>query len=227
MEGRSGEKIRNGVWRFLSYLAGVLKNPQTWIAGIIGCALFMPLTVFADFWGVHYIGLLTGATAGKAAAANGMLYVGWLLGSPLAGHLSDRIGRRKPFLIGSCACSLILLVAMLSARHISLHIFGLLLFMLGLMSSPEVICFTVSGEHNSKNAQGTAIAAVNTIVMLFGGIMQPVVGFILDHCAGRSRGAATTYTLEHFRSAFTVLPLAMALGLALAILMRESGERSC
>lgn len=222
-----GGNFRSGVGRFLSHLAGVLRNRQTWLAGIIGCALFMPLTVFADFWGVHYIGLLTGATAAKAAAANGMLYVGWLFGSPLAGHLSDRAGRRKPFLIGSCACSLALLVLILSSEHIPLHMFAFLLFMLGLMSSPEVICFTVSGEHNSKNAQGTAIAAVNTIVMLFGGIMQPVVGLILDHCAVRGHGAATTYTLSHFRMAFTVLPVAMALGLVMAIFMEESGEKHC
>ena len=227
VEKMNGENFTKGAGRFLSYLIAVAKNPQTWLAGMIGCALFMPLTVFADFWGVHYIELLTGATAAKAAAVNGMLYVGWLLGSPIAGHLSDRIGRRKPFLIGSCTCGLILLVTILTANRMQLHLFGLLLLLLGIACSPQVICFTVSGEHNSKKVQGTAIAAVNTIVMLFGGAMQPVVGFILDRCAGRANGAATAYSLGHFRTAFAVLPAAMAIGLVMALAIRESGEKHC
>jgi MFS family permease len=218
--------LGRGLGRLFSHASGVLKNPQTWLAGCIGCALFMPLTVFADYWGIHYVELLSGTTTARAAAANGMLYVGWLLGSPLAGRLSDHLCRRKPFLVCGCASSSILLLAIISMRHIPLWAVGSLLFLLGLLSSPEVICFTMSGEHNSSGSQGTAIAAVNTVVMLLGGIMQPAVGYILDHCAGRRGESVAIYSIEHFQRAFLVLPVAMAIGLALSLIIRESGKRA-
>jgi hypothetical protein len=66
---------------------------------------------------------------------------------------------------------------------------------------------------------------VNAIVMLFGGIMQPAVGFILDVCAGRRSGGATVYSLRHFTAAFAILPIAMAMGLAAALAVKESGEK--
>jgi MFS family permease len=216
----SGRRSRH----FFSSLGSVLRNPQTWLAGCVACALFLPLTVFADFWGVHYIELLTGATAVQAATANGMLYLGWLLGSPLVGSLSDFVGRRKPFLVGSCLVGLLLLLLILGPSHLSLPLLGFFLFLLGLFSSPQVICFTISGEHNAREVQGTAIAVVNTAVMLIGGVMQPVVGFLLDYHAGACEGMNSSYTLSHFRSAFLILPVAMALGLLLSLAMRESGE---
>ncbi|MDR2664522.1 MAG: MFS transporter [Puniceicoccales bacterium] len=206
---------------FFSSLSSVLRNSQTWLAGLVACSLFLPLIVFADFWGVHYIELLTGATTAQAATANGMLYLGWLVGSPLVGSLSDWVGRRKPFLVGSCLMGMLLLLAILGPSHLSLSTLGLLLFLLGILSSPQVICFTVSSEHNGREARGTAIAAVNTAVMFIGGIMQPVVGLLLDHCAG---DGSSDFTLNQFRSAFLILPIAMAVGLLLSLALRESGE---
>jgi MFS family permease len=216
---------RRGRHFFLS-LGSVLRNPQTWLAGCVACALFLPLTVFADFWGVHYIELLTGATAVQAATANGMLYLGWLVGSPVVGSLSDFVGRRKPFLVGSCLIAMLLLLLILSPSHLPLPLLGFFLFLLGIFSSPQVICFTVSGEHNAREVRGTAIAVVNMAIMLIGGVMQPMVGLLLDFFAGTHTGTTSNYSLTHFRSAFLVLPVAMAIGLLLSLALRESGEEA-
>ncbi|MDR2664273.1 MAG: hypothetical protein LBB14_01970 [Puniceicoccales bacterium] len=93
----------------------------------------------------------------------------------------------------------------LGPSHLSLSTLGLLLFLLDILSSPQVICFTVSSEHNGREARGTAIAAVNAAVMFIGGIMRPVVGLLLDHCAG---DWSSDFALNQFRSAFLILPIA-------------------
>lgn len=40
-----------GVWVYL----GSLRNPQTWFYGAYGFFMYIPLSGFADLWGVPYI----------------------------------------------------------------------------------------------------------------------------------------------------------------------------
>lgn len=205
--------------QFLAGLRTVAANRQTWMVGIIACALFMPLIVFADFWGVHFIQLLTGASRTSASIANGMLYLGWLIGGPCMGALSDHLGRRKPFLVTSCfSCGFLLSLVLFLP---SLGTLGLasLLFLLGVCSSPQVICFIVGVELNPIFAKGTAIALVNMIVMLLGGFMQPLVGLALD--LQRQSGSLAN-SLHSFRIALSILPAALFVAALLSLFIRES-----
>lgn len=211
--------------QFLAGLRIVLINPQTWLVGLVACALFMPLIVFADFWGIHYIQILTGSSKTSASLINGMLYLGWLFGGPCMGAFSDRLGRRKPFLVMSCFLCLILLALLLSFQSLSPLILSAILFFLGIFSSPQVICFIVGVESNAVFAKGTAIALVNMVVMLLGGVMQPLVGLIMDWQLHLSPGLVD-YSLNHFRIALGILPLALLIAFLLSLFIRESfGQR--
>jgi MFS family permease len=212
--------------QFLACLFAVARNPQTWLSGTVACALFMPLIVFADFWGIRYIELLTGVATAKASAINGMLYLGWLLGSPLFGGLSDRLRQRRIFLIGSCSCCLLATLTLLSFSHLSTWTTAALLFVLGVVSSPQVICFTVSMESNPHYASGAAIALVNTIVMLVGGIMQSAFGLILDFQFRFNLPDEGGYSIGNFRGALIILPIALFVGGLLSLLIEEP-RKSC
>jgi hypothetical protein len=43
-----------------------------------------------------------------------------------------------------------------------------------------MVCFVTSLEANLPFAKGISIAVVNMIVMLFGGIFQPIVGWLMN-----------------------------------------------
>lgn len=205
--------------QFLAGLRTVAANRQTWMVGAIACALFMPLIAFADFWGVHFIQLLTGSSRTSASIANGMLYLGWLVGGPCMGALSDHFRRRKPFLIASCFSCSILLSLVLFLPAVSLPALAALLFFLGICSSPQVICFTAGVELNPVFAKGTAIALVNMIVMLLGGFMQPIVGLVMDM---QRHGGVAGDSLHAFRVALSVLPISLLIAFLLSLFIRES-----
>ncbi|MDR0428587.1 MAG: MFS transporter [Puniceicoccales bacterium] len=218
----SARKRSNSLPFFLGGLWIILRNPQTWIIGFVACFLFMPLVVFADFWGIHYVEMVTNVTKPQAALINGMLYAGWLLGSPFLGALSDRLRHRRWFFIISCGGGMVLLLAILIPSHFSPITLATLLFLLGIASSPQVICFIANVELNSPHLKATAMAIINTIVMLFGGFAQPLCGLIMDMQRWIFPNSGNVYTPQHYRIALMVLPITMAIGLFLAFFIRES-----
>ena len=108
-----------------------------------------------------------------------VLALGWLLGSPVMGILSDRWGsRRLPLMIGSvgggAAMCVLLWPAMLGYE-------GLLVFMFiaGLFTSTQVICFAASMEVAPKPLRGTATACCNFITMMVAAVLQIWIGWVL------------------------------------------------
>jgi MFS family permease len=213
---------RHALSQFISGFLLVARNPQTWILGSIACALFMPLVVFADFWGIQYIELITSATKSQAAFANGMLYMGWLLGSPILGALSDYLSHRRNFLSYSCLFSTLLLLTLLLPRHLPLTGVGGILFLVGIASSPQVICFIANVESNPPFLKATSVAMVNTIVMLVGGLMQPICGSLIDFRYKAIQLVAGGYTAEHYRFALLMLPIVTSIGFVLSLFIKES-----
>ena len=50
-------------------------------------------------WGVRYLQDARGFDYGTAVMRSAMVPFGWIIGCPLLGFLSDRLGRRKPVIV--------------------------------------------------------------------------------------------------------------------------------
>jgi MFS family permease len=204
---------------FLAGLISVCKNKQTWIIGLVASCLYMPTVVFGDLWGIPYLHHSLGISKTQAAEITGMLYLGWMVGGPLAGLLSDMIKCRKKLLVVGTFLSTILFSAVLLCPIKSPTIVGTLLFFAGLASTPQVICFVASLEVNKSNAKGSAIAVVNMIVMMVGGIFQPIVGWLMD--IGSLSSANHVISCEAFRNALFAMPLLTLIGLMLSLFIKS------
>src|SRR5438093_1307844 len=79
----------------------VFRNPQSILCGLIAGLLFIPTTIFDMIWGVRYLQEAHGLDYGSAVMRSAAVPFGWIIGCPLLGFISDRIGRRKPVIIGS------------------------------------------------------------------------------------------------------------------------------
>jgi sugar phosphate permease len=190
---------------FLCGLLCVCKNKQTWVIGFIAGALYTPLVAFGDLWGIQYVRLIADVTRSEAACVVGMLFIGWLVGGPLAGYVaSEALCRRRLLIISCMATSLILgLIFFVPIR--SPVLLGTLLFICGMVSSPQVVCFVASLEANPSFAKGSSIAVVNMLVMLLGGIFQPIVGWLMN-------SSNAMYDVDSFRLALLSLPLLTLIG---------------
>lgn len=191
----------------------VCKNKQTWIIGFVACSLYTPFVVFGDLWGVQYVRLVADIAKPDAACVVGMMYIGWLIGSPLSGCIADKMGCRRSLLIFGSLASSIILGAIFLLPISSPFILALLLFACGLVSSPQVVCFVCSLDVNPAFAKGSAIAVVNMIVMLVGGLFQPIIGWMMH-------SGASSYDVSSFRSAMLILPLLTMAGFFTSFFMR-------
>jgi len=86
-------------------LGTVFRNPQSIMCGMIAGLLFIPTTIFDMIWGVRYLQEAIGLDYGSAVMRSATVPFGWIIGCPLLGWISDRIGRRKPVILGGAAAS--------------------------------------------------------------------------------------------------------------------------
>ncbi len=196
----------------------VYSNPQSWLAGITGTALYMPLSILGALWGVEYISAASGAGKDAAAGAVSMLYVGWLVGGPVAGWYSDKTGMRRNLLLGACVATLLMSTLVVSLPGMTITWAYILMLLLGLASTSQVVCFVTAVEHNPAQVAGTAIAATNMMIMLLGGMGEWLFGELLNYFSG---GGHNTVTHAAYRGAILLLPAISACGLVAAYYLTE------
>lgn len=199
-----------------------LKNPQIWLNGVIGGLIMAPTMIFPELWGKLYLQTVHSYTAPDASHAITMIFLGWAVGSPIAGFLSDQIGRRRlPILTGALIVTGLLLV-FLYVPGLTLFQHKVLLFLVGVFSSVEVISFAVGRENCSASLAGTAVAVTNFLIVGFA-ILQVVVAKILDLTwDGVIVDQAKVYSVESFQIAMTILPVATFLAFLLCFFLKET-----
>jgi len=220
---RDRRRASGGLGRMLGGLGQVLRNRQTWLIAGAGLGTTAPLLGFAGLWGVPYLAVTHGLDRSAAAGVTSVLFIGWGLGAPVLGWLSDRIGlRRPPFVAGLAICA--------SAVAALVYLPGLpvpaviaLCFVCGFGGSAQIVGFAAVREHNGAAVSGAAIGFVNAAVTGGGALYQPLLGWLLDlNWSGGMAAGARVYDLAAYRAAFTVLVAAIAGGLLCALAMRET-----
>ncbi|MBS0359194.1 MAG: MFS transporter [Proteobacteria bacterium] len=220
-------KAKNTVDSFREVLLDawlIIKNPQIWINGLYGCLVYLPTTVFAELWGNSYLEHAFHLTVKDASYGVSALFIGFTVGAPLWGWISDKIQlRRLPIIIGAIGAFFIALL-LVSVEGLSLHMAMFLLFALGVMYGCQAIVFAVARELSPMAAAATAMAVTNMIVMLSTMTLQPFIGYLLDFSwSGQLTEAGTRlYTAADFRFAMSVLPIGIGIAVILAFFLKET-----
>src|SRR5690348_17124678 len=156
----------------------VFGNAQSWLSGVVGGLLFVPTTIGAMVWATSF--LHTGQHLPMADAASNapMVPLGWVIGCPLLGYISDRIGRRKPVLIGGALVMLAVGIAAVYLPESALPRY-LVPLMLGIGSGAAMIPFTMIKEANPPQVKGTSAGVMNFLVFLTTGVMSPFVSRLM------------------------------------------------
>ncbi len=203
-------------------LASVLSNKQTWLTALYAGLLFAPTAVMAEFWGPSYLQYGRGLSSHSAAFANGLIFIGWGLGGPIAGWLSDKMGLRKPLLYISAICGAIFLCVIFYWPSLSTWQLYSLFFFYGLTNIGVVVSYAVATEINPRKMIGTTIAFANMGSILIGAILQPVFGKVLEMNLGHAVIDITKLQLHDFSTAVTLLPCCSILALIVVFFIRET-----
>lgn len=208
----------NNVWQ-------VLSSPHVWLIGFVGACLYTSLSVFGELWGKTYLEQAHHLTKTEAARTVSAMFLGWAVGAPIAGYLSDKSGRRVLPLTLGAVLAFICISLVLYYPHLSYTWLNILLFLYGVFSATEIIVFIMAKENIGAKLSGTVFAAVNMIVTLGGVIFQPLVGKLLDTFgdSGIVEGEHI-YTVTDYQIALSILPISLLFVLILAFFMKDKSS---
>ena len=195
----------------------VFSNPQSYLCGIVAGLLFAPTTIGDMIWGVASFQKDLQFSYHNAVVIASMVPLGWVVGCPLLGWLSDRIGKRKPVIAGSAAF-MVLAAAQLAFKPFPIppHI---AMFFFGVASGAAMIPYSVIKEVNPDSVKGSATGGINFLVFAITAFLGPVYA---SHI-GKGIGNAANLHL-HFQKGAIFWMVCCAAAIVVSFFLRETGS---
>jgi MFS family permease len=210
---------RTPIWNSLKTVAS---NKQTWLASISAGGLTGTLLAFGGLWGVPYLMVARNIVKEEAAAFISVAFIGWAIGAPLLGWLSDRLGRRRVIVIIGTTCAALSTTALLIWPNMPGILLVITLAIQGAFSSSMIVCFALTRENNPAELSGAALGLINTFAVGTGAVLQPLTGLILDlQWDGLVIDGLRVYDLNDYQIALSILPAACVFSLIAAMYLKE------
>ncbi|MFB6178646.1 MAG: MFS transporter [Halorientalis sp.] len=187
---------------------GVLREPETWLVGIVLFAgTGVNITVFG-LWGVPYLVQTYGLSVTRASTYTFLGSLGLLVGPPFVGWLSDRLERRTSLMVGG--------EALIAAGYATLAVTGrpplplvaLVFLASGFLAGGYALGYTVIKERHVSGASGVATGTVNTMAFTGAALLPTLLGVVLDtYGTGQTINGARVYSVLGYRVAFGLVAL--------------------
>ena len=205
-------------------LKSVVRNPQSWLIGIYGGLMYVPISAFAELWGTPYLMRLYNISNEKASLSSAMVFVGMALGCPLFAAISDKIKSRIKVMSWAALLTIPPFMAVIYIPNIPLEITFALLFIAGLVCGGQILYFAAAKEINDPSYSGTTIGFTNAFVMVSGVIFQPLLGLIIDLAWDGLVNADGTpmYSIGDYQQAMVTIPICMVAAWIVKLFVKET-----
>jgi MFS family permease len=195
----------------------VFRNPQSYLCGAVAGLLFVPTTIGDMTWGVAFFQRDRMLSFHDAVVTGSLVPLGWVIGCPLLGWLADRLGRRKPVLIGGAIAMLLSAAVIAFSTGQRVAEVGCLIF--GIASGAAMIPYTIVKEVNPDEVKGSAAGAINFLTFGVTALIGPIFADLLG------KGFASTQNhIVHFRASGIFWMVGIAIAIVLSVFLRETGH---
>ena len=214
---RAGELLK-GVRRIFAYR-------NTWLIFLAQGGLVGPIMTFTGLWGAPFLRARFGLPTRSAAAVCSVMIICWALASPICGHLSDRIGRRKPIYLGGAAIAAAGWLAMYYLPGLQLPGFIALASLVSLATGAVIIGFAQGKESVPIKYSGAITGLINSGNMVGPMLLQPGIGWVLDQrWTGQMVNGLRVYGVGAFETGFL---LSVAWSVVTVVLLAATRETRC
>jgi len=207
--------------RWQEGLKMVARNPATWPCFWIGFGMSGSYMTFVGLWGVPYLVHGYGMTSVEATQHTSVMLVCLALSQGAIGVVSDRIRSRRPLILASAVLYLACWIAWLAGAGSLPGASYAISAVMGISVCAMTLSWACAKELNSPRYSGIAISLVNTSGFLAVGLLQPLVGWLLDRAA-----AGAAYTGAHYLPGIALLTIFAGIAVAGALFIKETHCRN-
>lgn len=208
-------------WRaiMLSYT-----NVQNILAGIYTSLMNTPVAILGAFAGSVYLTQAHHYQRIESASINSMIFLGVIVGGPLFGFISDKLGRRKTPMIISSLLSMLIMFMILYSMSLPVWQMKALFFALGLCCSAQVLSYPLVAENNSLSMTATAVSVVSVCTQGGFVLYQNLFSYLLNASSAHFQGVL--HGVAAYQRSLMLLPVAFAVALCAVAGLRETyGKR--
>ena len=214
------------LWTLLKGFRHVFAYRNTWLIFVAQGGFVGSILAFTGLWGPPYLRARFGVPPTTAAAICSVMIVCWAVASPLCGHCSDKIKRRKPIYVTGAAVAACGWAVLFFVPGLPLATFVAAAAVTAFACGAVIIGFAYAKESVPVHFLGTISGATNVGNMLGPMILQPAIGRVLDaRWSGEVVNGLRVYSPEAFRSGFLLIVAWASLTVVLTACTRETSCR--
>lgn len=173
-------------------LKRIVSNRQAWALFLCHFGLVGTYVGFIGSWAVPYGMNMYGMTRSDASQFVLIGLVGALIGAPLSGYVSSRLGMiKRPYIFVHLMIVLCWSTFLFTNANPSVHFLVILFFVIGLMYGANALTFATVRQSFPLNESGIASGFANTGGFLSAVLLPTIFGFVLDHFHGYYYGFIT------------------------------------
>lgn len=201
----------------------ILRSKQAWLLSLYSGLAFAPVSVFGGLWGVPFLQQVYHFSASEAAMSVSWIFIGFAVGAPLLGWLSDLMGKRKPLMMFGTLLAISCLMLVMYGPHINPHRVSIYLFLFGFGASGFFISFAMIREGFPLVLSATVLGFMNTFDSICEAVSEPIVGLFLDWTwSGDIVAGIHQFTAQGYKLALLLLPVYLILAFLVLIFIKET-----
>lgn len=206
--------------------AALLRDGRIWLLLMTKMGFDMAFFAFFVVWGVPFLTQTTGVSPTVAGFHLSFGALGFMLGGPVLGFLSDRVmrERRRPILLSALAHTALWALFLGSAPLRPGAGLAALMAGLGFTAAGLLLCLACAKELSPPETMGISTALVNGGGFFGAAVLQIVLGAVLDsRWEGAMVAGARVYPLAAYLKAFSLCLVIMTGTCLAAFFIREAG----
>lgn len=169
----------------------IISQRQTWFVAIYSACIYFSIEYLSENEGMEFL-VQKGFSSTFSSYMITLAWLGYAIGCPLLGFLSDLFQRRKPIML---FCGLSALLALTGIIYLPLGklLTALSFILLGIGASGQSIGFAAMAEQCREEYLAVGLAFNNAMIMLLAAINAPLIGWILSKLASTRPLSIITY----------------------------------
>lgn len=169
-------------------LCTLLRNGLFWRIVPLGFASYGTLITVQGLWGGPYLMHSCGLSKADASSVLLAIPVGVICSSPLWGHMSDKLARRKELTLFGQVFMLVIFSSLAMNLQLSYWLLVLQFWLLGLSFGSNNILYVQIKETFPPSMAGTAMTGLNLFVIIGAAFFQHMMGAVMNNWATSPEG---------------------------------------